>query len=54
MVESTGLENRRRLIAYLGFKSLSLRHYFKALARKSQGFFVSGSRNAAVTIVVYY
>ncbi len=26
MVESTGLENRRTLIAYLGFKSLSLRH----------------------------
>ncbi|MGR5540795.1 hypothetical protein ACPV5V_19705, partial [Vibrio campbellii] len=25
-VESTGLENRRTLIAYLGFKSLSLRH----------------------------
>ncbi len=26
MVESTGLENRHTLIAYLGFKSLSLRH----------------------------
>ena len=29
MVESTGLENRRTLIAYLGFKSLSLRHIAK-------------------------
>ncbi len=28
MVESTGLENRHTLIAYLGFKSLSLRHYY--------------------------
>ena len=30
MVESTGLENRHTLIAYLGFKSLSLRHYSEA------------------------
>ncbi|MGU3810354.1 hypothetical protein ACVZHJ_20690, partial [Vibrio diabolicus] len=29
-VESTGLENRHTLIAYLGFKSLSLRHYSEA------------------------
>ena len=29
MVESTGLENRQPLIAVLGFKSLSLRHYIK-------------------------
>ncbi len=29
MVESTGLENRHTLIAYLGFKSLSLRHIRK-------------------------
>ena len=30
MVESTGLENRHTLIAYLGFKSLSLRHIRRA------------------------
>ena len=27
MVECTGLENRHRFVAYLGFKSLSLHHY---------------------------
>ena len=28
-VECTGLENRHTLIAYLGFESLSLRHYIE-------------------------
>ncbi|MGR5238527.1 hypothetical protein, partial [Vibrio alfacsensis] len=37
--ESTGLENRRTLIAYLGFKSLSLRHIEKPV-EKSTGFFL--------------
>ena len=27
VVECTGLENRHRFVAYLGFKSLSLHHY---------------------------
>ncbi|SVD60210.1 uncharacterized protein METZ01_LOCUS413064, partial [marine metagenome] len=40
VVESTGLENRRTLIAYLGFKSLSLRHIRKA-AESSAAFFIS-------------
>ncbi len=42
MVESTGLENRHTLIAYLGFKSLSLRHYTESLQRNLQAFVVSG------------
>ncbi len=41
MVESTGLENRHTLIAYLGFKSLSLRH-FQALDL-SRAFLVFGT-----------
>ncbi|CAH1583700.1 hypothetical protein THF1C08_250078 [Vibrio jasicida] len=41
MVESTGLENRHTLIAYLGFKSLSLRHIQKKPAKQLVGFFVS-------------
>ena len=35
VVESTGLENRHTLIAYLGFKSLSLRHILKVWPRLS-------------------
>ncbi len=38
MVESTGLENRHTLIAYLGFKSLSLRHYTESLQSNLQAF----------------
>ena len=30
MVEGGGLENRCRLVAYLGFESLVHRHYFKS------------------------
>ncbi len=41
MVESTGLENRRTLIAYLGFKSLSLRHYIESLQSNLQAFVIS-------------
>ncbi len=41
MVESTGLENRHTLIAYLGFKSLSLRHIRKEAAKKLAASFVS-------------
>ncbi len=38
MVESTGLENRHTLIAYLGFKSLSLRHILKKPLRNQRLF----------------
>ncbi len=40
MVESTGLENRHTLIAYLGFKSLSLRHYTESLQSNLQAFVI--------------
>ena len=40
-VECTGLENRRRLIAYPGFESLSLRHFFEKGQLLSWPFFVS-------------
>ena len=41
MVESTGLENRHTLIAYLGFKSLSLRHYIESPLRNQRAFVIS-------------
>jgi hypothetical protein len=40
VVECTGLENRHRFVAYLGFKSLSLHHYLKN--RLIGGFLLSG------------
>ncbi len=39
VVDCTGLENRHRFVAYLGFKSLSLRHIKESRCENS-GFFV--------------
>lgn len=50
MVECTGLENRRRLIAYRGFKSHLLRH-IKKPAALAAGFFVVAD---AILAETYY
>jgi len=55
VVESTGLENRHTFVAYLGFKSLSLRHiqkasliagFFTSIAWENQGFKSSNTQSA--------
>ncbi len=43
VVECTGLENRQGFVAPLGFKSLSLHHYFKK-NRLIGGFLLSGDK----------
>ncbi len=49
MVESTGLENRRTLIAYLGFKSLSLRHFSKRATKTLVALFVSAASKLVIS-----
>jgi len=44
VVECTGLENRQGFVAPLGFKSLSLHHYFLK-NRLQGGFLLSGDKS---------